>query len=176
VNVLRAASPAARRVRQILRELMLPRPSEEEPSSLHRTRAVIELLALAADAGVSETPPVGPSQAGAATRSAFLAAVAELDENDERIAISLSVFAEELGLSERQVSRLVRLELDTTFCAYMTKLRVGHARRLLEASELPVIQIAAETGWSSLAHFNSVFRRLTGCTPTAYRASAARPQ
>ena len=56
----------------------------------------------------------------------------------------------------------------------MTRLRVDRARRLLDESALPVIEVAAETGWSSLAHFNAVFRRHTGHTPTAYRARLRR--
>jgi AraC-like DNA-binding protein len=172
VSVLRASSTASRRVRQILRELALPWPLDEESSGLRRTHGVLELLALAAEAGDADHPPAHPSHAGAASRSAFLAAVAALDGAEELEELSLGAFSERLGLSERQVSRLFRVELDTTFCAFLRRLRVDRARRLLETSTLSVVQVAAETGWRSLAHFNAVFRQLTGCTPTAYRASA----
>jgi AraC-like DNA-binding protein len=174
VSVWRAASPGARRVRQVLRELLLPHRPDQEPGALHRTRAVVELLALAIDASASALPPTGPSQAGGASRIAFLSALEALREGAALDELSLRGFAGSLGLSERQVSRLFRTELRTTFCAYMTQLRVERARLLLEESALPVIQIAAESGWSSLAHFNSVFRRMTGRTPTAYRTSSLR--
>ena len=164
--VSRAANPRARRARQALRELLAP-----APSALARTRAVVELLALTMEAPEA-SHPAPPSQAGAASRNAFLGAVDALASADALEDVTLGSFASSLGLSERQVSRLFRVELDTSFCAFMTRLRVDRARRLLEGSTLPVIQVAAETGWSSLAHFNAVFRRHTGRTPTTYRTLA----
>jgi AraC-like DNA-binding protein len=174
--VSRAASPIARRVRQLLRELLAPERCDEEPNGLHRVRAVMELLAFVVESDAASSLPSGPTQAGAASRSAFMAAVAALEEAEALEDTSIGALATSLGLSERQVSRLFRLELGTTFSTFMTRLRVARARRLLAASTLPVIQIAAETGWGSLAHFNSVFRRLTGRTPTAYRHATFRDQ
>jgi transcriptional regulator GlxA family with amidase domain len=163
-------------VRQVLRELVLPYRAGTEPGALHRTSAVVEMLALAMEASALSAPPAGPSQAGAPSRTAFVRALAALRDSDDLDELSLSALAAGLRLSERQVSRLFRVEFGTTFCAYMTRLRVDRARRLLEETVLPVIQIAGETGWSSLAHFNSVFRRVTGRTPTAYRTLALRVQ
>jgi len=175
--VFRAATAAARRVRQILREIAVPCPAGSDPNALRRARGVVEILALAMEADPSLHAPSAPSQAGAVTRAAFLKAVRSLDERDDLDELTLGVFAKTLGLSERQISRLFRLEIGMTFCTYTTRLRVDRARRLLEESMLPVIEVAAETGWSSLAHFNAVFRRHTGKTPTAYRRNplAAHP-
>jgi AraC-like DNA-binding protein len=47
------------------------------------------------------------------------------------------------------------------------------AKRLLRETDLPVIEVAAETGWSSLAHFTTTFRRRVGQTPSGYRAAGA---
>ena len=137
----------------------------------------MEVLALAIEADAFSSVPTGPTQAGASSRSAFLEAVAALRESDALEDASLGVFAVRLGLSERQVSVApfwFRARDDLLYFHDTT--RCGAAQRLLEASTLPVIQVAAETGWSSLAHFNSVFRRLTGRTPTAYRNIALRDQ
>ncbi|MDQ3162918.1 MAG: helix-turn-helix domain-containing protein [Actinomycetota bacterium] len=51
----------------------------------------------------------------------------------------------------------------------MLRLRVSHAQRLLLTSELPVEQVARESGFSSSTSFYRTFRRLCGCTPRAYR-------
>ena len=89
---------------------------------------------------------------------------ASLDE------VSLASLSHQIGLSERQVSRLFREEFGTTFRDHLATLRLERAKRLLAATDLPVIEVAGSTGWSSLAHFNAVFRRRVGLTPSAFRA------
>ena len=172
IAVCRAATPAARRTRQILRELALPRQPDAAHGAMRRTPALAELPALWI--ATAPLPPPSPSRAGAATRAAFIAAVSELGERDDLAGVSLDQFAAGCSLSVRQASRLFRIELGTTFREHLTRIRVDRARRMLAESSLPVVQVAAETGWSSLAHFNSVFRRFTGTTPSAYRAECGR--
>jgi AraC family transcriptional regulator of adaptative response / methylphosphotriester-DNA alkyltransferase methyltransferase len=53
--------------------------------------------------------------------------------------------------------------------AYMDRLRLKEAKRLLAETEERVIDIAASVGFGSLATFNRFFREETGDTPTAYR-------
>ena len=77
-----------------------------------------------------------------------------------------------LELSARQASRLFREELGCTFRAHVANLRIERARRLLAETERSIVDVAGETGWSSLAHFNSAFRRQVGATPSAYRHGA----
>ena len=45
------------------------------------------------------------------------------------------------------------------------------AIRLLAARELPISRIARLVGFRTPSHFSTVFRRLTGTTPGAYRAA-----
>jgi transcriptional regulator GlxA family with amidase domain len=54
----------------------------------------------------------------------------------------------------------------------MAELRLARARRLLRDTDYSVVDVAGETGWRSLAHFNAVFRQRTGLTPSAYREQA----
>ena len=94
-----------------------------------------------------------------------------LVENDEPLDdLTIETFARDLGCSARQVSRLFREELGTTFRDHLVELRLARAKDLLERTPLNVIDVAGATGWSSLAHFNAVFRRHVGATPTGYRA------
>jgi AraC-like DNA-binding protein len=39
---------------------------------------------------------------------------------------------------------------------------------------LRVSEIAYEVGFQSLTHFNRVFKRILGCSPTSYREQLAR--
>ena len=70
-------------------------------------------------------------------------------------------------------SRLFQGELGRTFREHLAGLRLERAKALLRATEMSVIEVAGETGWSSLAHFNSVFRRRVGATPRQFRIGAS---
>jgi AraC family transcriptional regulator len=52
--------------------------------------------------------------------------------------------------------------------------RLARARELLIATDMPVVEIALATGFSSQSHLASAFRRLTGVTPGEYRREAGR--
>lgn len=54
---------------------------------------------------------------------------------------------------------------------FVVRTRVDRAIRLLAARELPISRIARLVGFRTPSHFSTVFRRLTGTTPGAYRAA-----
>jgi transcriptional regulator GlxA family with amidase domain len=53
--------------------------------------------------------------------------------------------------------------------AYVTKLRIDEARRLLTVSSNSLSSIAAALGFSSQSHFQNVFKKETGETPMKCR-------
>ena len=53
--------------------------------------------------------------------------------------------------------------------AYVTKLRIDEARRLLTVSGNSLSSIAEALGFSSQSHFQNVFKKETGETPMQYR-------
>jgi AraC-like DNA-binding protein len=56
-----------------------------------------------------------------------------------------------------------------TFTGYLARTRVEKACNLLLNPHLRVGEIAYECGFGSLGHFNRIFKRMAGMTPTAYR-------
>ena len=54
--------------------------------------------------------------------------------------------------------------------AYMDRLRLREAKRLLATTDSKIIDIAASVGFGSLATFNRFFKEQTGGTPTKYRS------
>jgi AraC-like DNA-binding protein len=52
---------------------------------------------------------------------------------------------------------------------YLTSVRVERAKRLLAATDIPIVDIGAAVGYESQSHFTTVFRKVTGITPAAYR-------
>ena len=54
---------------------------------------------------------------------------------------------------------------------YLRRYRILRARELLETADLPIIQVAMQTGFSDGAHFARTFQREVGMSPRAYRRS-----
>ena len=51
----------------------------------------------------------------------------------------------------------------------MLAFRIGYACKLLIENKMDIIQVCIECGFNSIAHFNRMFKRSTGLTPTQYR-------
>jgi len=79
-----------------------------------------------------------------------------------------------LGVTPRYVQRLFESE-GTTFSEYVTKQRLARAHRMLSNPrllDLTVTAIAFDVGFGNLSHFNRLFRRNYGATPSEVRAHA----
>jgi AraC-like DNA-binding protein len=144
-------------------------PSQTATHRLARTARSLDLLsvALAAHGRLGASRLVGSRSSPHA--GAFVHALETL-ESEGLEECTLGRLAARVGLSERQVARLFRRTLGTSFSAYVTQLRIERAKKLLATSHRSVTEIGLDTGWQSLAHFNTVFRRRVGATPSAYRA------
>lgn len=55
---------------------------------------------------------------------------------------------------------------------YLLSRRIERASALLRDTDLPIIEIAAQTGWNSLGTFGRIFRDITGESPSELRARA----
>ena len=55
------------------------------------------------------------------------------------------------------------------FTEYVSRLRTEKAKNLLLNPNLRVSEIAYEVGFQSLTHFNRVFKKVVGESPTEYR-------
>jgi transcriptional regulator GlxA family with amidase domain len=52
---------------------------------------------------------------------------------------------------------------------YLLTRRIERATALLRDTDLPIIDIAYETGWNSLGTFGRIFREITGKSPREFR-------
>jgi len=96
---------------------------------------------------------------------------AELHIGDK---ISLMDVARHVALSPDHFSRLFRRKAGVSFGEYMNRCRVANAQRLLGESTQRVGEISFACGFDSVPHFNRVFRRVTGTSPTVYRRHKGR--
>ena len=58
-----------------------------------------------------------------------------------------------------------------TFSEYAMNLRLTRARKLLEESALPMLEICAQCGFSDSNYFSRAFKRCFGVSPSAYRSA-----
>jgi AraC-like DNA-binding protein len=84
--------------------------------------------------------------------------------------IVLKDIAAAAGLSEFHFARAFRAATGTTPHAYLTTVRVESARRLIESSDLPILDVALRSGFSTRVGLNRAFQRTYGINPSAFRA------
>lgn len=79
------------------------------------------------------------------------------------------------GLSRTSFSNRFSELLDHTPLNYLTAWRMQLARHLLVDSELPIIEVAEQSGYRSEAAFGRVFKRHFDVPPASYRKMRAEP-
>ena len=85
--------------------------------------------------------------------------------------LSLSELAAATNLSPSHFARAFRATTGEPPHRYLVRLRIDHARHLLEHTRLPVIEIGVRCGFAQTTHFATMFRKITGLCPRAYRAA-----
>ena len=84
--------------------------------------------------------------------------------------IALGQLAKVAGISARHLERAFRQSLGVPVHAYVLRRRISLAwELLLKRPALTVDEVSAKTGFSSSAHFATVFKRQLGCSPTGFR-------
>ena len=83
--------------------------------------------------------------------------------------LTVAAMARHAACSERTFARRFRAETGTTPLQWLLLQRVLHARRLLEATDMAVEDVAGHAGFGTAASLRSHFRRATATTPLAYR-------
>ena len=83
--------------------------------------------------------------------------------------LSLAEVARAVNTSTIYFCKLFKKVTGLNFTEYLSQLRIEKAKNLLLNPNLRVSEIAYETGFQSLTHFNRVFRRIAGQSPTNYR-------
>lgn len=87
--------------------------------------------------------------------------------------ISTQSLAARACMSERTFVRHFKAATGKLPAAYLQALRIEAAKVMLEHEATPVQTIAAAAGYSDIAFFRTLFKRATGMTPQAYRATFA---
>ena len=82
---------------------------------------------------------------------------------------SVSRLAGVSGVSEAHFAREFRQAFGAPPHRYLLTRRIERAKALLRDTDLPITEIAFQTGWESLGTFGRTFRDITGESPTELR-------
>ena len=87
--------------------------------------------------------------------------------------LSLAVIAKAMNTNTFYFCKQFKKLTGLNFTEYVSRTRVESAKNLLLNPNLRISEIAYEVGFQSLTHFNRIFRRIVGHSPTAYREQLA---
>ena len=90
----------------------------------------------------------------------------------QNLAQPLTMFdlAEQLCVSDRQLTRIFKTELGMTPAAYLQAARVEAARQQLEATDASLERVATTCGFQTTDTLQRAFRRVLNTTPAEYRS------
>ncbi len=83
--------------------------------------------------------------------------------------LTLGQVARAVNMSTFYFCKIFKKATGTNFTDYVSRVRVEKARNLLLNPNLRISEIAYEVGFQSLTHFNRVFKKILGQSPTEYR-------
>ncbi|QGZ38675.1 helix-turn-helix protein [Pseudoduganella flava] len=86
--------------------------------------------------------------------------------------LSVDTVVAATGINRNKLNDILKAELGLTFSAYLNKLRLTEAARLLAGQGgATVAEIAYSVGYANVSYFNKLFKEEHGCTPKAFRTA-----
>jgi YesN/AraC family two-component response regulator len=87
--------------------------------------------------------------------------------------IRLKYIADRVSLSSYYFSRLFKKEVGVNLSQYILHKRLEVAKRMLEETDQPIVDISVSVGFQEHNYFGKIFKRFTGSTPSEYRKKHA---
>ncbi len=88
--------------------------------------------------------------------------------------LALPDVADQMGISGLQLSYYLNHYLGVNFNSWINRLRIGEAKRLMEANpQMQISDVASAVGYSEIAVFSRNFKKAEGITATEYRKRCA---
>ncbi len=84
--------------------------------------------------------------------------------------LSMQDVARAMNYSDAYFCKLFKQCFQVNFSVYLNEYRISRAKEMLQATRLNVREVSVACGYSDSNYFTRVFKRITGMTPTEYRA------
>lgn len=101
-------------------------------------------------------------------KSRMKQAIAYIDENFDKD-LNMAVISNYVSMNYSLFSYAFKQYTGKNFVNYLKELRVNEAKRLLEETDLRVIEISQKVGYENEKHFMKLFKSQCGVSPTEYR-------
>ena len=82
--------------------------------------------------------------------------------------ISLEEVAEQFNMTASTMSRLFKKHTNKTFIQCLNDIRVGYSCKLLMEKNYTISNVAYESGFENISHFNKQFKKIVKLTPREY--------
>ncbi len=86
--------------------------------------------------------------------------------------ITLEGVAETVNVSKFHFCRLFKEMTGLTFHSYLNRFRIKQAKKMLNDDALTITDAGYAVGYSDLTHFERIFKKVAGTTPSLYRMQA----
>jgi two-component system response regulator YesN len=86
--------------------------------------------------------------------------------------VTLAEVSNLISMNYNYFSTWFKDETGLTFSAYVMKLRMEQAKRLLEDPTTRINEVAVQVGYENIYHFSRAFKNYTGLSPKEYRKGA----
>lgn len=83
--------------------------------------------------------------------------------------LTIEDLCDAVNISRATLCRHFKQYTGHTPVGFLNGVRIDHARRMLVEESWPISEIAVRCGFNNLSHFNRLFLRQTGATPSQYR-------
>ncbi len=97
-------------------------------------------------------------------------------ENNYSKKLTAQKICRETLINHTRFYELFKLNTGKTFIEYLTGLRLGKAKTLLQISSKSIEEIATEVGCHDVYYFNKIFKNNFGMSPKSYRAQNRRSE
>ena len=99
----------------------------------------------------------------------FIESVTDIiKQNYQDPGLSLAYIAEKTGLSESHISKAFKKRTGISYLQYLTRIRMEHAKSLLDNGETNTSKISEKAGYENLSSFLRAFKKYTGTTVGSY--------
>lgn len=86
--------------------------------------------------------------------------------------IDMGSLEKELGIARHKIASILKENTSLIFKQYLNQTRVAEASRLLQETDLPIGEIADQTGFGHISNFNRVFKEYQKKSPSELRKNA----
>ena len=87
--------------------------------------------------------------------------------------LPFSLLADQFHLSKSSISKYFKANSGVNFSAYIERLRLTQAKKLILDNTMPIKEIAEKVGYQNITTFYNAFRKIENCTPTEWRLKRA---